>query len=93
MPRSAPLGQQGTEQPTRRNAKRDANRDVERAMPSAYDAASAAGIQISPSKMRRILRAGISSQQEVEQENGQRRIAYRDTTGETAVRNVMRGTG
>jgi len=94
MPRPAPPGQQGTEQSPRWNAKRDASRDVERAMPSAYDAASAAGMRISPSKMRRLLRAGIAPQQEVEQEeNGQRRIAYRDTTGDTAVRNVMRGTG
>jgi len=93
MPRPAPLGQQSTEQLPRWNARRDANRDVERAMPSAYDAASVAGLQMSPSKMRRLLRAGIAPQQEVEQENGQCRIAYRDPTGETAVRNVMRGTG
>ena len=57
--------------------------NVERRMPAALEAASAAGQQVSPSRMRRLLRA-----EQAEQISSRRVISYADPTGEAAVRNA-----
>ena len=65
-----------------------APRNVERRMPTALKAASAAGQQVSPSRMRRLLRA-----EQPEQTSTRRVISHRDPTGEAAVRNAYRKAG
>ena len=62
--------------------------NVERRMPAALEAACAAGLRVSPSRMRRLLRA-----EQAEQESTRRVIAYADPTGEAAVCNADRRAG
>ena len=57
-------------------------------MPAALEAACAAGLQVSPSRMHRLLRA-----EQAERTSTRRVIAYRDPTGEAAAHNADRRAG
>ena len=61
---------------------------VERGVSATLEAASAAGLQVSPSRIRRLLRA-----EQAEQISSRRVISYADPTGEAAVRNAYRKAG
>ena len=61
---------------------------VERGVSATLKAASAAGLQVSPSRIRRLLRA-----EQAEQISSRRVISYADPTGEAAVRNADRKAG
>lgn len=64
--------------------------DVEGALRGAYRACDDLGLHFGHRKMVRLVRAYLANRT-AEQTFGQWVIAYADPTGETAVRNVMRG--
>ncbi len=93
MPRPAPPGQQGTEQPPLLlggDASAQESAHLAGAYPHAGGRCGVVGAGHGALDVSACVPLRVPA---VEQENGQRRIAYRDTTGETAVRNVMRDAG
>ncbi|CAN5121105.1 hypothetical protein BH11ACT1_BH11ACT1_19330 [soil metagenome] len=68
----------------------DARPTVERLIREARAAFGAAGVQVSQSRLSRLIRI-YRAEHWTDVDFGTWVISYRDPTGETAVRNVMRG--
>lgn len=65
---------------------------VEAAIRAAHDFIAAAGLNLRPRKVTRLVRAYLATRA-AQQSFGAWLIAYADPTGETAVRNVLRERG